>query len=101
MWTMWLQNKRHKYDHSKQISIKTNSEKLRELEKDIDSLEIHLTTCEMYSCKECDFYTRQISEMKTHEKENKCDQKCTWHVKLNRNNQEEASMNLYKNSNLF
>ena len=36
--------------------------------KDIDSLEIHLTTCEIYSCKECDFYSRQISEIKTHEK---------------------------------
>ena len=39
--------------------------------------------------------------MKTHEKENTCDQKCTWHVKLNRNNQEKASMNLYKNSDPF
>ena len=70
---------------------------------DIESLELHLTTCEIYSCKECDYYTRQISEMKKHEKENrgKCDQKCTWHIKLDRNNQEEANMNLYENSDLF
>ena len=71
--------------------------------KDMDSLELHLTTCEIYSCKECDFYSRQIADIKNHEKENtgKCDQKCTWHVKLDRNNQEEANMNLYKNSDLF
>ena len=71
--------------------------------KDMYSLEIHLTTCEIYSCKECDFYSRQISDIKNHEKEKtgKCDQKCTWHVKLDRNNQEEANMNLYKNSDLF
>ena len=69
----------------------------------IASLELHLTTCEIYSCKECDFNTRQISEMKHHEKENicKCDEKCTWHIKLNRNNKEEANMKLYKNSDLF
>ena len=41
--------------------------------------------------------------MKKHEKENtgKCDQKCTWHIKLDINNQEEANMNLYENSDLF
>ena len=34
--------------------------------KDLESLELHLRTCEMYECSECYLKLRDISEMKKH-----------------------------------
>lgn len=34
--------------------------------EDLDSLELHLRTCEMYECSECYLKLRDLSDMKKH-----------------------------------
>ena len=49
--------------------------------KDVESLRIHLNTCEIYECDLCYFRVMQISEMKSHmENKNQDSDPRIWHV---------------------
>ena len=68
--------------------------------KDIENLDLHLTTCEIYECDECEFIARNLSDFKRHILENKttCNLRKGCHVKLDRSNEKEASFKEYKQS---
>ena len=70
--------------------------------KDLDTLNLHLKTCEIYECNECEFVAKQISNIKKHVKNNiKCKDTMVYHVKIDRDNDEEATVKEYQLCELF
>ena len=73
--------------------------------KDLECLEIHLTTCEIYECANCEKGFRRISEIKKHilEEDNSsiCGLANIFHVKIDRKNPIETSWKEYKQKELF
>ena len=68
----------------------------------LGDLEIHLRTCEIYECTNCEFVAKQISEMKRHVKQNlECSDCNMFHVKIDRSNEQEASFKEYEQSEIF
>ena len=73
--------------------------------KDVDKLDLHLVTCEIYECEICEDKAKNLSEMKQHF-ETKHPEKClkdsfVMHVKLDRKNEDEASAKCHKFSELI
>ena len=52
----------------------------------LDSLETHLTTCEIYECGECGERCIHLSDMKVHIKETHEDSDFLYHMKMKREN---------------
>ena len=74
--------------------------------KDLECLEMHLTTCELYECANCEKGFRHISEIKKHileEEDNSsiCGSANIFHVKIDRKNPIETSWKEYKQKELF
>ena len=71
--------------------------------KDLEALEIHLCTCEIYKCEKCADVFKHLSELKTHfvkyhEKEM---YRNAEHIKQNRDNKEVYDTRTYKFEDLF
>ena len=65
--------------------------------KSLENLDLHLTTYETYKCMECEFVAKQLSELKKHITENTaCGLTKIWHVKMDRNDDKEASYKEYE-----
>ena len=57
--------------------------------KNVEDLETHISTCEIYECDLCYFRVTKISEMKSHmEAKHEHSNARIWHVKIDRNNDE-------------
>ena len=70
--------------------------------KDLDVLNLHLKTCEIYECNQCEHVSKKISSIKNHVKGNTdCNSSTVHHVKIDRHNDEEADSNEYKQDELF
>ena len=64
---------------------------------------MHLKTCEIYECANCEHVAKTISSIKKHMHINKkeCHDSAIHHVKLDRNNCEEADYKEYEQEELF
>ena len=74
------------------------------LAKNLESLNLHLKTCEIYECEECGFVSQSLIGMKNHrksQKNTKCESSTVFHIKMDRINEELASCTNYKQSELF
>ena len=71
--------------------------------KNLESLELHLKTCEIYECEECGFVSQSLAGMKKHrsEKNTKCESSTVFHIKMDRVKEEIATCTNYKQSELF
>ena len=70
--------------------------------KSLDNLEIHLKTCEIYECEDCEYVSKQLSGIKQHISEiQKCSSSNILHIKMDRNNDQLASCTEYKQSDIF
>ena len=72
--------------------------------KTLEDLNIHLTTCEMYKCEECDLRVKSLSEIKKHvENEHSKWKKlqAIIHIKQNRNDSEVVDEISYRSGTLF
>ena len=71
--------------------------------KDLETLEIHLTTCEIYTCRECNAVSKNLSDLKSHfetEHENQYDL-FVYHIKQSRGCKEEFERKSYMYKQLF
>ena len=60
--------------------------------QDLKTLNLHLKTCEIYECNECECVAKQISGIKKHIKNsNSCRDASIHHVKIDRDNDKEAA----------
>ena len=66
--------------------------------KDLENLNLHLTTCEIYECMQCEFVAKQITGIRKHMK---ASLSTIHHVKIDRNNDKEAAFTEYEQSALF
>ena len=64
---------------------------------------MHLKTCEIYECNDCEHVAKTISSIKKHIQNNKkdCYETTIHHVKLDRENDEEAVDKEYEQEELF
>ena len=63
---------------------------------------LHLKTCEIYECNECECVAKQISGIKKHIKNNNgCRDTSIHHVKIDRDNGEEAAAKEHQQCDLF
>ena len=72
--------------------------------KDLDNLEIHLSTCEIYTCTKCKTKFKNLPHLKTHfEKEHETKDSFVevYHVKQSRENKEEFEEKNYFYRELF
>ena len=73
--------------------------------KDEESLELHLNTCEIYSCDICKEKFKSLSDLKTHLQDNHKDKilkfKLSHHMKRNRGNSEVYDSRIYSYKDLF
>ena len=70
--------------------------------KDLDMLNLHLKTCEIYECNQCEHVSKKISSIKNHVKgNNDCISSSVHHVKIDRHNDEEADSKEYRQDELF
>ena len=70
--------------------------------KDFETLNLHLKTCEIYECNKCEFVANQLSGIRKHMREsNDCSLSTFHHIKIDRNNDEEAAFTEYEQSELF
>ena len=70
--------------------------------KNLETLNMHLKTCEIYECNQCEFVATQLSGIKKHMKEShECSLSTVHHVKIDRNNDEEAAYTEYEQSELW
>ena len=92
-WTMQIHNGKH---HANQIECGLCEYKA----EDLEGLEVHLTTCEIYECVKCEFVAKQLSVMKKHVKD-ECKSSTIFHIKIDRNNALEANYKEYKQCDLF
>ena len=73
---------------------------------DMENLDLHLFTCELYRCENCSFECNQLSDIKTHINNmhaNKKDKRDIFleHFKQCRNNSEEFTMTRHWSQHLF
>ena len=68
--------------------------------KSFDNLELHLKTCEIYECEECEFTSKQISGINCQFLYEKCSFINIFHIKIDRINEEIAKCSEYKQSDL-
>ena len=70
---------------------------------DLETLETHLSTCEIYKCDECNFITTKLPEMKIHldDKHNGETGIQINHSKQSRGNREEYDCYFYTKRDLF
>ena len=68
--------------------------------EDLDSLELHLRTCEMYECSECYLKLRDLSNMKKHAIEDHEYCKLIQHLKIDLENLSEVVIKSYQVSQL-
>ena len=70
---------------------------------DLENLETHLTTCEIYQCNSCDLSFRNLPDLKTHLQNEHEGNKYVriWNGKQDRLNREEISCSSYWPSELF
>ena len=69
----------------------------------LENLELHLTTCEMYQCYTCDkrFKTNQVRDLKKHiVDEHKRTNGIIEHLKMDRNDCSEVSVTEYRSENI-
>ena len=70
--------------------------------QDLETLNLHLKTCEIYECNECECVAKQISGIKKHIKNNNgCRDASIHHVKMDRDNSEETAAKEYQQCDLF
>ena len=95
----WSMQIHHGKCHSKNIECGLCECKV----KDKESLEIHLKTYEIYECKNGDHIAKTISDMKKYIAANTNDfgLSSIFHVKMDRNNDNEADWKEYKQNELF
>ena len=69
---------------------------------DLESLELHLFTCECYLCKECDTKFKTLRDIRNHISEQH-ESKSTriFHIKQDRKNKEELSYVFHLSQDLF
>ena len=69
--------------------------------KDLETLNLHLKTCEIYECNNCEHVSKSISSIKKHiHNKQECKETTIHHVKIARNNDEEADATEYEQSEL-
>ena len=71
--------------------------------KDLETLELHLVTCEIYECKQCGKRFNTLSEIKNHmaDKHKKQEYLKVLHAKLDVSNSEEIKLKTYFSKDLF
>ena len=70
--------------------------------KDIESLKIHLKTCETYECEKCEHVTKSIKDMKKHIVSSaECGSSTVFHIKIDRNDENEANWKEYIQDEIF
>ena len=70
--------------------------------KDLETLNLHLITCEIYECNKCEHVAKKISSIKKHMHISKdCNSSTIHHVKIDRNDNEEADNKEYEQIELF
>ena len=70
--------------------------------KDLETLNLHLKTCEIYECDNCEHVAKNISSIKKHIHTSKeCNTSTVHHVKIDRNDDEEANEKEYEQADLF
>ena len=70
--------------------------------KDLETLNLHLITCEIYECNKCEHVVKKISSIKKHMHISKdCNSSTIHHVKIDRNDNEEADNKEYEQNELF
>jgi hypothetical protein len=67
---------------------------------ELNKLEMHLNTCEVYECGSCNIRNTSISEIKKHIQKEHDESTKIWYLKLDRNNSSEVSSKSYKLSDL-
>ena len=65
-------------------------------------MQIHIKTCEIYECENCEFVSKQLSGNKKHMREDnkECGSSIIFHIKTDRNNEDVACCTEYKLSEL-
>ena len=63
---------------------------------ELNKLELHLNTCEVYECGSCNIRNTNISEIKKHIQKEHDESTKIWYSKLDRNNSSEVSSKSYK-----
>ena len=70
--------------------------------KDLETQNLHLKTCEIYECDQCEHVAKKLSSIKNHLSNNSdCLSSNVHHVKLDRNDDEEADCKEYEQKDLF
>ena len=92
--------------HVRQIHEKTFDFCICEyVTKDDEELEMHLNSCEIYTCDICKEKMKNLSKLKTHLQENHEDKilkyKVAHHIKRNRGNSEIYDTRMYSYKDLF
>ena len=95
-WSMQIHNGKY---HSQNIECGLCEFKAN----DKEGLDLHLKTCETYECQNCEYVAKTISEMKKHryEKSKECLSTTIFHVKTDRNDENQANFKEYKENELF
>ena len=62
---------------------------------DLETLEIHLNTCEIYECGNCDQRSKLLSDIKKHIKEEDINCQYFWHMKMKREDKNKAEWKKY------
>ena len=68
--------------------------------EDLENLDIHLLTCEVYKCKQCENAFKNLQGLKKHYQENET-HKSTTHVKQSREDKHSYDAISYSNAELF
>ena len=70
--------------------------------KDRESLNVHLSTCEIYECTKCEYVALKLSEIKKHIQEtDECSSSTIYHVKLDRLDENKTSYKEYEQQEIF
>ena len=71
--------------------------------KTLENLDLHIKTCEIYECAECEYISKQLSGIKEHisESSTKCSLSSIFHLKMDRENEAVANCKEYKQSELY
>ena len=94
VWTLQIHNGMH---HSKPVECGLCDFQA----KDFDNLNLHIKTCEIYECNECEHVSNNISSIKKHMKSNNdCSIGTIHHVKISRYSDNEADQKEYEQHEL-
>ena len=61
----------------------------------LEMLETHLNTCEIYECGNCDKRCKLLSDVKEHVTDEKMARKYLWHMKMNREDKNKVDYTKY------